>query len=208
MPGKLLSLEDQFSFYASYHRNTVNVLIHVLCVPTIFFTSLVLFHAIPGFDRPLFSVPLDLPLGLGSHSLDATVPFLTAVGYAAYFVLLEPLAGLLYAPILVAFGHASNVLYSDYHDAAMKLAGIAFVASWIAQFVGHGAFEGRAPALLDSLVQSLVLAVFFVWLEVLFALGYRPDLYRRLEARTGVEVAKYRKERAQKERERDTANAK
>lgn len=25
--------------------------------------------------------------------------------------------------------------------------------SWIAQFIGHGAFEGRAPALLDNLLQ-------------------------------------------------------
>jgi len=61
-------------------------------------------------------------------------------------------------------------------------------------------FEGRAPALLDSLLQSLVLAVFFVWLEVLFYLGYRPALFRRLQNRTGVEVAKYRNEKAEKER--------
>jgi uncharacterized membrane protein YGL010W len=125
----------------------------------------------------------------------------------------------------------SNLLYSQHHDAATKYAGIAFVASWIAQFVGHGKvsffrhslhsaslsssrliadtigsdisanqFEGRAPALLDSLLQSLVLAVFFVWLEVLFYLGYRPALFKRLQNRTGVEVAKYRKEKAEKER--------
>lgn len=52
--------------------------------------------------------------------------------------------------------------------------------------------------MLDSLLQSLVLAVFFVWLEVLFYLGYRPALFKRLQNRTGVEVAKYRKERAAK----------
>ena len=28
------------------------------------------------------------------------------------------------------------------------------VGSWLAQFVGHGVFEGRAPALMTSLVQG------------------------------------------------------
>ena len=104
----------------------------------------------------------------------------------------------------------------------MKYAGIAFAMSWIAQvrrtsflptlfvstdhslshlhqFVGHGKFEGRAPALLDSLLQSLVLAVFFVWLEVLFFFGYRPQLFKRLQNRTEIEVTKYRREKALKE---------
>ena len=36
-------------------------------------------------------------------------------------------------------GHYSNVLYSTHHDAAMKYAAVAHVASWIAQFIGHGA---------------------------------------------------------------------
>merc|ERR1719490_153072 len=30
------------------------------------------------------------------------------------------------------------------------------VADWIAQFVGHGVFEGRAPALLDSWDQAFI----------------------------------------------------
>jgi uncharacterized membrane protein YGL010W len=63
-------------------------------------------------------------------------------------------------------------------------------------------FEGRAPALLDSLLQSLVLAVFFVWLEVLFFLGYRPELHKRLQSKTGVLVAEYRRKKAEKEREK------
>jgi stalled ribosome alternative rescue factor ArfA len=35
------------------------------------------------------------------------------------------------------------------------------VVSWIAQFVGHGKYEGRKPALLDNLVQALFLAPLF-----------------------------------------------
>jgi len=63
----------------------------------------------------------------------------------------------------------------------MSTAGYFFTAAWIAQFVGHGKFEGRAPALLDSLFQSLVLAVFFVFMELLFMAGYKPQLHKRLQ---------------------------
>ncbi|GAA5903544.1 2-hydroxy-palmitic acid dioxygenase MPO1 [Sporobolomyces salmoneus] len=191
--SKLLNFEDQFTFYAAYHTNKNNVLIHILCVPTILFTALILTHGIPGASRSLAS------LEVGSTTLDPTFPFLWAAGNAIYFILLEPIAGFLYAPILLSLGHLSNVLYSSHHDAAMKYAGIAFVASWIAQFVGHAKFEGRAPALFDSLLQSLVLAVFFVFLEILFFLGYKPALFKRLQNKTGVEVAKYRREKAAKE---------
>ncbi|GAA6050825.1 hypothetical protein JCM3770_001665 [Rhodotorula araucariae] len=195
---KVLDLEQQFSFYAAYHTNTKNVLIHVLCVPTILFSGLILTHGIPGAATSLAHLDVDL---FGKHfGVDVTIPFLWAAGNAAYFVLLEPVAGLLYAPILLAFGHYSNVWYSLHHDQAMKYATVAHVGSWIAQFIGHGAFEGRAPALLDSLLQSLVLAVFFVFVEVLFVLGYRPALHKRIKARTGVAVAQFRKERAAKER--------
>ena len=67
------------------------------------------------------------------------------------------------------------------------------VASWIAQFIGHGAFEGRAPALLDNLVQAAFLAPFFVWMEILFTLGYRPELKARVDSAVEKEIEKYRK---------------
>lgn len=51
----------------------------------------------------------------------------------------------LYAPILITFGHLSNVLYATHHDESMRIAGYAFVASWIAQFVGHGKVSFRGP---------------------------------------------------------------
>lgn len=70
------------------------------------------------------------------------------------------------------------------------------IVSWLLQFVGHGAFEGRAPALLDNLVQAIFLAPLFVWLEFLFKLGYRPELQARVEKAVEKEIAKFR---AQKE---------
>lgn len=64
--------------------------------------------------------------------------------------------------------------------------------SWVAQFIGHGAFEGRAPALLDNLVQAFLLAPLFVWMEVLFFLGYRPELRARYHKSVEKEIATFR----------------
>lgn len=82
------------------------------------------------------------------------------------------------------------------------------VAGWIVQFIGHGVAEKRAPALLDSLFQgipgkvkpaitlptlpALFLAPLFVWLEVLFKLGYRKDLHKRINQRAARDIAAWR----------------
>jgi uncharacterized membrane protein YGL010W len=105
---------------------------------------------------------------------------------------MEPVAGALVAPLVVGGAAYSNHLTSTYGATANAWAGAVFIVSWLAQFVGHGKFEGRAPALLDNLVQALFLAPFFVWFEVLFFLGYRPDLKRRLDKGVEEEIRKFR----------------
>ncbi len=46
--------------------------------------------------------------------------------------------------------------------------------------MGHGAFEKRAPALLDSLDQALLTAPLFVLMEVAFFLGYRKEFHAKI----------------------------
>lgn len=105
---------------------------------------------------------------------------------------MEPVAGGLLAPLLLATTAYANHLTSAYGWTANKYAIIINVVSWIAQFIGHGKFEGRAPALLDNLIQAIFLAPFFVWFEVLFAFGYRPDLKARLDDGVEKEITKFR----------------
>ena len=61
-----------------------------------------------------------------------------------------------------------------------KVALTIHVVAWILQFIGHGVFEGRAPALLDSLDQALLTAPLFVLLEIFFFFGYRKDLHAKM----------------------------
>ena len=116
--------------------------------------------------------------------------------YATLYILMEPVAGGLLAPILLAGTAFSNHLTTTYGATANYWALGVFLTSWIAQFVGHGVFEGRAPALLDNLVQALFLAPFFVWMEILFFLGYRPELKSRVDSAVEKEIEKFRKSRA------------
>ena len=102
---------------------------------------------------------------------------------------MEPVAGALIAPILIGSTAYANHLTSTYGALANFWAGAINIAGWMAQFVGHGVFEGRAPALLDNLVQAAFLAPFFVWLEVLFSLGYRPELKHRIDQAIEKEVS-------------------
>lgn len=108
---------------------------------------------------------------------------------------MEPVAGGMLAPLLIGATAFGNYLTSTYGSAANTWAGAVHIVCWIAQFIGHGKFEGRAPALLDNLVQALFLAPFFVWFEILFSLGYRPDLQRRVHKAVEEEVQKFRDEK-------------
>jgi uncharacterized membrane protein YGL010W len=64
------------------------------------------------------------------------------------------------------------------------------LVSWILQFIGHGKYEGRRPALLDNLVQALFLAPLFVWYECLFKLGFYGELRKSVEEGIEIEIAK------------------
>jgi uncharacterized membrane protein YGL010W len=117
----------------------VNVAIHIICVPAIFTTALILSHAFgsPSFlavSPPAFLVPL-----IGSHLIQFTPTFLVALSYAAYFIALDPVAGGIYAPLLAGMGHFSNV-FVETNGEAMKIAGAVslILLSWTRTAMGSG----------------------------------------------------------------------
>lgn len=128
--------------------------------------------------------------------------------YSSLYILMEPVAGAILAPLLISAAAYVNYLTDTYGATANKWAFGIHIVSWIAQFIGHGKFEGRAPALLDNLVQALFLAPFFVWLEILFSLGYRPELKNRLDKSVEQEMTKFRdsKEKEVKQELKGIAN--
>lgn len=53
---------------------------------------------------------------------------------------------------------------------------------------------------LSAVFLAVVLAPFFVHLEILFALGYRPEMHKRLTNDTGKEIARIKKIEGDKKR--------
>jgi uncharacterized membrane protein YGL010W len=187
-----LNLEKQLLFYGAYHSNPVNVAIHITCVPVLLFTGIILACNCP----PLFTIPD----AVSFEYLPANAGTIGAFIYTIFYVLLEPVAGGLIAPLVIGSAAWGNYLLGQHGMIVNYWAAGIHIVCWLAQFVGHGIFEGRAPALLDNLVQALLLAPLFVWMEILFFFGYRPELKQRFDSNVEKEIAKFRQEKQQKDK--------
>jgi uncharacterized membrane protein YGL010W len=151
-------------------------------------------------------VVIPLPEWLTIPNLPLNVGTIGAIGYSVFYILLEPVAGSILLPVIIGWTAYANHLMSAYPSTSVKAAIAVEVFSWVAQFVGHGVYEGRAPALLDNLVQALVLAPFFVFMEMLFICGYRPELQKRVNEAVSKEILKFRQEKAGREVKNGKAN--
>lgn len=175
MPG-LFDLESHLVFYRSYHFNQTNVTIHLICIPIILLSTI-------SFLTPLHPFSNNSFFNLGN---------LLAWSYGTYYILLDWKVGIPSACVLVSFAYFITKIYlglsNEGKDEFVKIAVGLHVVSWLAQFYGHGVHEKRAPALLDNLLQALVLAPFFVAFEIAFFLGYRIDLKKTMDNKAGIKV--------------------
>jgi uncharacterized membrane protein YGL010W len=141
---------------------------------------------------------IPLPSWLTVPNLPLNLATIATILYSGFYILLEPVAGSILAPILFSITAYAKHLTDKGSSLTGRTALAVHIVSWIAQFIGHGAFEHRAPALLDNLIGAGVLAPFFVWMEVLFKLGYRPELAARVEVMVQKEIAKFKAAKAAK----------
>ncbi|KJZ76604.1 hypothetical protein HIM_03940 [Hirsutella minnesotensis 3608] len=179
-----LDLERHLIFYGAYHHNSVNVAIHMVCVPAILVSA----FCMATYTGTLIQTPSWLTV----RYLDLNLGTILALLYASLYILLEPVAGFVLAAFCIGSTAFANHLRLMNSQATFQYALATQIVCWIAQFIGHGAFERRAPALLDNLIQAVFLAPMFVWLEILFKLGYRRELQSRVEKRVQEEVTKFR----------------
>ena len=148
-----LNLEKQFTFYATYHSQPVNVAIHLVCIWTILATVLLLLQ----FSPSLVALPSCFNLlPFGDHA-NVNLSLVFSLVYVVCYIIMEPFAGTLGAGLVGAIylysGYLVNTGTLVLGYSIWKVALAIHVTAWILQFIGHGVFEGRAPALLDSLDQ-------------------------------------------------------
>jgi uncharacterized membrane protein YGL010W len=158
------TLEQQMALYAAYHRDPRNKATHFVGVPLIMAAILI----------PLSWVRIEIS-GFG-----LTAAMLVAAAVLAYYFVLDlalaaamllVLAVLIWLAELIAAGGAAR---------GWTWFGILFLGGWTLQLVGH-VFEGRRPAFFDNVLQVFV-APIFLMAEVFFALGYKPELRKRLSS--------------------------
>ncbi|ORY56698.1 uncharacterized protein BCR38DRAFT_116322 [Pseudomassariella vexata] len=179
---------DMWNKYGAYHHNSVNIGIHMMCVPIILFSS----FAMATNSGILIPIPKTLTIPY----LESNLATIAALTWGGLYVLLEPVAGTLLALLCLAAAAGANAAHAVNPGLTTKVAFVVHVVAWIFQFIGHGKFEGRAPALLDNLVQAIFLAPLFVWLELLFKFGYRRELQDRVDKAVQKEIAKFRAQKA------------
>jgi|APGre2960657444_1045066.scaffolds.fasta_scaffold01117_9 uncharacterized membrane protein YGL010W len=174
MTARRERLVSSLSEYAAYHTHPGNKAVHVVAVPLLLWSLFVILSSVAG-ERAAFAL---------------------WAAYTLLFVSLEPVAGvgaaLCYFCLLA---HAQSFAEQDLSGPSpVAVAGLVHAASWLVQVgLGHGVFERRKPALLDSLVPSLALAPLFVLLEVAFAVGYAPELARLVHAAAAVKRQRWQR---------------
>lgn len=160
------SLESQLVFYASYHQHPVNVAIHCVFIPLIWWTIVIM-----AAHYPLLGLNLTIP-GTRHRITWATSTF---VGYSIYYVYLDQVTGsaatlvmsLMYA---VACKLADPSVEKDgYRGRVLQLAMCLQVISWYMQIhPGHMIYEGIKPALFDSMGDALTVAPLFSLYDVMW----------------------------------------
>ena len=188
--AKLSWLEKNFAFYASYHNDPINQLIHIVCVWPILWTA-ILFLAytdpIPGLDAITSMLP-------GNQVCNFAV-----VGTAIYFIYyllieLPGIAGPIASAMIVLCYYSAMYVKETYAEQQpWKLGIVVHVGCWVAQFYGHGVHEGRSPALLDNLFQAIMMAPLFVLMEVLFKLGYKPKFHAKVQGIVDENIRQFKK---------------
>lgn len=166
-------LAQHMGMYSAYHRHPMNRVIHFIFVPAIVWTLMVW---------------LDLvPLGINVGGADITLAFVGVGVLLLWYLMLDFALGVAATTVFTVLLVSAIVLNETYGAAtASTIAAIVFVASWVFQFVGHGVWEKRRPALMDNLFQILVAPMFLI-AETAFAFGFRKQLEKAVEA----EMAKH-----------------
>ncbi|HEY0286440.1 MAG TPA: Mpo1-like protein [Pseudomonas sp.] len=162
------NLIDHLSQYASYHRDTRNIVSHFLGIPLIVLAVAVL---------------LSLP-GIVVAGFRLSPAALAVLASTMFYLRLDLAFGVLMAGLLGLCLWAGALLAQQPVMVWLSTGLGLFIVGWVIQFVGHY-YEGRKPAFIDD-VTGLIIGPLFVVAELAFLLGMRKGLQHEIEKRVGV----------------------
>tara|TARA_A100001011_G_C14061793_1_gene736453 strand:+ start:389 stop:868 length:480 start_codon:yes stop_codon:yes gene_type:complete len=133
-----------FEFYNSYHTHPINKFLHLLGIPSIMLSSLVLLNNFHIYQHPIPEIKIKI-------SLSSIVVLFYCLYYYSY--------GLY--PGIVMHIYLTLMNFIQYKlKFSNKNASYIFIMSWGLQFIGHF-IEGNRPALTDSIGQAFLGAPIF-----------------------------------------------
>ncbi len=168
-----------FYNYGIYHYDSVNVAIHIICIPilTITLIRMLDYYSLFYLNSQL---PYGLIFGVFVGLLYIYVDLFSGILTISMYLILESLYLKDQTPIL-GYAQIDFIIYLH-------------IACWILQFIGHGVFEGRKPALMDNILLTLN-APIFVTLEILGLFNYRHKELIQTRECIKKEVERFRNSR-------------
>ncbi len=139
------TLSEFLAEYSKSHRNTLNQVIHMICVPVIFFCSLGLLWAVPVGQW------LGLDAGPARWLNGATLFALPAL----IFYAVMSVGSLLAMTIWFAVSLAGIIAIEQSGLSLVTVSASLWLAAWVGQFYGHKV-EGAKPSFADDLVFLLI----------------------------------------------------
>ncbi|RLJ67204.1 putative membrane protein YGL010W [Lacinutrix venerupis] len=158
------TIDSLLSEYAESHQKKLNIAIHYICVPLIFFSLIGLLAAIPMSN----SITNALPVSVLPYAHFGTV--VIVLGLIYYFRLSTVLfIGMLIFSAIVLF--LINLIASLNFAPLWLIMLVIFVVAWIGQFIGHN-HEGKKPSFIKDL-QFLMIGPAWTMSHLFDALGVK-----------------------------------
>lgn len=156
---------EQAQFYAAYHRKQTTLYTHLIGVPLIIFSLMVLL----GFIQII--IPGVFATNFAS---------LATLAILIYYYRLNWKLSLALTPwMLILLWLASWFSHAGPTKLGLSIFFISFILGWTFQLYGHYA-EGKKPALMDNLSQSLIAPLYLV-AEIFFMAGFMKTLKEQID---------------------------
>ena len=164
-----LNLKKQYIFYNKYHKNTINKIIHIGCIPMLVWSTTVMLSYIDLNKLILLYKPYELFESYTIYLCFGIVNFngasILATFYTSYYLILHLKLGIRMYFILY-FMQITSYYFHLYVEDAWKIAILLHIFSWMLQISGHIVFEKNMPAFNEGLIQSFLTAPIFVLIEI------------------------------------------
>lgn len=150
------TLKQFLDTYAESHQNPLNQVIHIICVPAIFFATLGLMWLVP-VGRFIPGVPADLAPFINLATVFALfigMPYYLRLSFGS-FITGAAWTLLSFAGIAAIQSHGLSLFW---------ISAIVWVVAWAVQFYGHHV-EGAKPSFADD-VQFLMIGPLFVMQKI------------------------------------------